>query len=95
MTENFDHKIRRLELENFTCFTKAEMNFSSGINVFIGENGTGKTHVLKALYALTFKNPNVDNWNTKYLTDASNLKVNQQDVSSPLEINGKKLYPCR
>ena len=52
MSENFRHKIQRLELENFTCFAKAEMGFSSGINVFIGENGTGKTHVLKVLYAL-------------------------------------------
>ena len=52
MTENFDHKIKRLELENFTCFSKVDLEFSSGINVFIGENGSGKTHILKALYAL-------------------------------------------
>jgi predicted ATPase len=52
MTENFDHKIQRLDLENFTCFSKASLEFSSGINVFIGENGAGKTHILKALYAL-------------------------------------------
>ena len=51
MTEDFNNKIRGLKLENFTCFAKAEMEFSSGINVFIGENGTGKTHVLKVLYA--------------------------------------------
>ena len=51
MAEDFKNKIQRLELENFTCFAKAEMDFSSGINVFIGENGTGKTHVLKVLYA--------------------------------------------
>ena len=50
MTENFKNKIQRLELENFTCFSKATFDFSSGINVFIGENGTGKTHVLKAIY---------------------------------------------
>jgi predicted ATP-dependent endonuclease of OLD family len=49
MEENFNNKISRLELENFTCFAKAEMDFSSGINVFIGENGTGKTHILKAM----------------------------------------------
>ena len=54
--ENFTNKISRLELENFTCFAKAEMDFSSGINVFIGENGTGKTHILKVLYA-TLSNP--------------------------------------
>jgi predicted ATP-dependent endonuclease of OLD family len=52
MTKVFDNKIQRLELENFTCFSKANLEFSSGINVFIGENGTGKTHVLKVLYAL-------------------------------------------
>lgn len=53
--ENFNNKISRLELENFTCFAKAEMDFSSGINVFIGENGTGKTHILKVLYSMLRK----------------------------------------
>ena len=52
--ENFTNKISRLELENFTCFAKAEMDFSSGINVFIGENGTGKTHILKAIYSMNY-----------------------------------------
>ncbi len=52
MTKNFDNKIQQLELENFTCFSKVDLEFSTGINVFIGENGTGKTHVLKVLYAL-------------------------------------------
>lgn len=52
MKEDFKHKIARLTLENFTCFPKLDIEFSSGINLFIGENGTGKTHVLKVLYAL-------------------------------------------
>lgn len=51
MGDEFKNKIKRLELENFTCFSKVELDFSSGINVFIGENGTGKTHLLKVLYA--------------------------------------------
>jgi energy-coupling factor transporter ATP-binding protein EcfA2 len=38
-----------LTLENFTVFSKAEFEFSPGFNVFIGENGAGKTHVLKVL----------------------------------------------
>jgi len=42
--------LRRLELENFTAFRSLEVEFSPGINVFIGENGTGKTHLLKLLY---------------------------------------------
>ena len=44
-------KITRLELENFTCFAKLDLEFSNGVNVFIGVNGTGKTHILKVLYA--------------------------------------------
>ncbi len=51
MKENFNNKINQLELTNFTCFSQANFEFSSGINVFIGENGTGKTHILKVLYA--------------------------------------------
>ncbi len=38
-------------VENFTVFDRMQAEFSPGINVFIGENGTGKTHMLKLLYA--------------------------------------------
>ena len=41
-----------LEIRDFTCFHEASFEFGPGINVFVGENGTGKTHVLKLLYAL-------------------------------------------
>lgn len=44
-------KITGLKLVNFTCFAKLDLAFSSGINVLIGVNGTGKTHILKVLYA--------------------------------------------
>ena len=38
-------------LKKFTAFEKLGLDFSPGINILIGENGTGKTHILKALYA--------------------------------------------
>jgi len=41
-----------LKLENFTVFKKVEFQFSPGINVFVGGNGTGKTHLLKLLYSV-------------------------------------------
>ncbi|MDP2983491.1 MAG: AAA family ATPase [Candidatus Latescibacter sp.] len=44
--------IDKLVLENFTAFSKLDISFSPGINIFIGENGTGKTHVLKVLYSV-------------------------------------------
>jgi ABC-type polar amino acid transport system ATPase subunit len=45
--------INSITLTNFTVFENIECEFSSGINIFIGENGTGKTHLLKVLYAIT------------------------------------------
>jgi predicted ATPase len=45
-------KIKSITLQNFTCFENTHLDFSSGINVFIGENGTGKTHILKIMYAI-------------------------------------------
>ena len=42
--------IKTMKVENFTVFKNMEVEFSPGINVFIGENGTGKTHLLKLLY---------------------------------------------
>ena len=43
--------LHHLFLENFTVFQHVDIDFSRGINVFIGENGMGKTHVLKVLYS--------------------------------------------
>ncbi len=44
--------IQQIELKNFTVFKSIKIDFSSKINVIIGENGTGKTHLLKAIYGL-------------------------------------------
>lgn len=43
--------LRHIGMENFTVFQALKIDFSRGVNVFIGENGMGKTHVLKALYS--------------------------------------------
>jgi energy-coupling factor transporter ATP-binding protein EcfA2 len=46
--------LESLTLRNFTAFADAEFNFADGLNVIVGENGTGKTHVLKAAYSLLY-----------------------------------------
>ena len=43
--------LERITFDKFTAFEKLDIRFSPGINVFTGENGTGKTHILKAAYA--------------------------------------------
>ena len=41
-----------LALENFTAFKETSFEWSPGVNVLIGANGTGKTHIMKLMYAL-------------------------------------------
>ena len=43
--------LKSAKIENFTVFDKIAINFCDGINIFIGENATGKTHLLKVLYS--------------------------------------------
>ena len=43
--------LKQLALRNFTVFQKAEFDFAPALNVIVGENGAGKTHVLKAAYS--------------------------------------------
>ena len=43
--------ITRLKLERFTAFEELDLKPSPGINVLVGANGTGKTHLMKVAYA--------------------------------------------
>ena len=43
--------ITTVSLKNFTVFEELKMECAPGVNIFIGENGTGKTHLLKLIYA--------------------------------------------
>ena len=44
--------ISAIRLERFTAFQKNMIDFSPGLNVLIGANGTGKTHLMKVAYAV-------------------------------------------
>ena len=44
--------LRSVELKKFTVFEDARVDFSPGINVFLGANATGKTHAMKLVYGL-------------------------------------------
>ncbi len=45
--------ISDIKIDNFTVFKHAEIAFCPGVNVIVGANGTGKSHLLKLLYAMT------------------------------------------
>ncbi|MCP5518980.1 MAG: AAA family ATPase [Verrucomicrobiales bacterium] len=44
--------LRSASIKKFGLFTDETLEFSSGLNVFIGRNGCGKSHLIKLLYTL-------------------------------------------
>jgi len=55
--------ITELKLHNFRCFNSSTINLSPGINFFYGNNGSGKTTILEAIYMCSsgrsFKSSNI------------------------------------
>ena len=45
-------QLQQLNLKNFSSFEDCEFTFCPGINVLIGANSTGKSHVMKTAYSL-------------------------------------------
>ncbi|MGI9274075.1 MAG: AAA family ATPase [Endozoicomonas sp.] len=43
--------LKSIRLDNVTVFKQADLSLCNGINVIIGENGCGKSHLLKVAYA--------------------------------------------
>jgi len=44
--------LESLQIRDFTVFAKADFEFGKGLNIIVGTNGTGKSHVLKLGYAM-------------------------------------------
>lgn len=65
--------IKQIDIENITLFDKAQFEFSGGLNILIGKNSTGKTHLMKLLYALS-----------KAYEIADNLEKNAAKFSLPI-----------
>ncbi len=47
-------QLKQLSLINFKNYSQAEVSFCNGVNVFVGDNGVGKTNLLDAIYYLSF-----------------------------------------
>lgn len=44
--------LRTLKTQNFTVFSDLSLEFGKSLNVIVGENGSGKSHLLKLLYSM-------------------------------------------
>ncbi|MBO0614946.1 AAA family ATPase [Thiothrix fructosivorans] len=71
--------LERLSVENFTVFSKASFEFAAGLNVIVGENGTGKTHVLKLAYAVIAENRSQANKQKSVVDVAAEIQSRAND----------------
>lgn len=44
--------LKRMTISNLTVFPQASLEFGDNLNVIVGENGAGKTHLLKMIYSI-------------------------------------------
>lgn len=45
-------RLKHLKIKDFAAFPEADLTFAKGLNVFVGENGTGKTLLMRLPYAV-------------------------------------------
>lgn len=93
--------LQELSLINFKNYSQSELEFSSKINCFIGQNGVGKTNLLDAVYYLSmcksYLNP-IDSQNIKYdedffvLQGDYLLKEKRESIYCGLKKNKKKQF---
>lgn len=93
--------LKRLSLMNFKNYDEADLEFSPDVNVFAGNNGSGKTNLLDAIHYMSlcksYFNP-IDSQQIKRNTDwfmvqAEFEKDKQPDtVSCSLKRNQKKIF---
>lgn len=85
-------KIKRLKLTNFRNYSYLELDLNPGINIFIGENGVGKTNILESIYVLALTKTNRNN------IDSDLIKFNEEflkiegKVESEQNIKNKEIY---
>ncbi|MEY4530044.1 MAG: hypothetical protein RLZZ156_765 [Deinococcota bacterium] len=65
--------LQSLEIKNFTVFEEANLEFSAGLNIVIGENGTGKSQLLKLGYVFLRTEHDNSNESLRHETLSSNL----------------------
>ena len=51
-------RIEHLKLTNFRNYSKLEIDFNKNVNIFVGDNGKGKTNILESIYVLSLTKSN-------------------------------------
>ncbi|MFV0554857.1 MAG: DNA replication/repair protein RecF [Mangrovibacterium sp.] len=95
--------LQRLSLINFKNLEELDIQFSSNLNCFIGNNGAGKTNVMDAIYYLSFCKSflnSTDALNINHQADFFLVKGEYEDadtvenVHCGLKQGQKKVFKC-
>jgi len=81
--------LEKLSLLNFKNYEEAALDFSPGINVLVGKNGSGKTNILDAIYFLSLTKSAVssaDQYCIRHAQQFFMLKVLYSKSGSHLEV---------
>ena len=65
-------RIEHLKLTNFRNYGNLEIDFNKNVNIFVGDNGKGKTNILESIYVLSLTKSN------RYGIDENLIKFNEE-----------------
>ena len=87
--------LKEIHLSNYRNYEHAEVVFSEGINVFLGENAQGKTSLMEAIYVLamarshrTANDKETIRWEQEFARVSG--RIQKKNTSFPLEISISK-----
>ena len=89
-------ELTSLKLVNYRNYANLELDFSPGVNVFLGENAQGKTNLLESIYVLalarshrTSSDKDLINWTAKETTISGRIKKNISETPLSLHFSSK------
>ena len=100
--------IKRLNLVNFRNYSKVNLELGPSMNIFIGENASGKTNILESIVVLaltkSYKNINENNLirlakkktkikgTVKNDKSLKNLEIEIMETEKVVKVNNKRIY---
>lgn len=87
--------IRKLKIKNFKCFSDwFTVDFENGINILVGNNGTGKSTILEAINLVltgTYHGKNIRNELTQYLFNKNIVENYIREVNEGVNVEPPKI----
>jgi len=86
--------LKKIKLENFKMHKNTVIEFSEGINIFQGRNGTGKSSVLEAIFAALYLGAREGQFPRRY-SDLVNYESSNANIELEFDVIEKNVtYEC-